>query len=122
MTGKEEEEREKKKMYGQEKKTAARMELTLNILDMKNTETTQGSVDPTSTLPGTNCIEVKEAHFNIHFSGNISMETTGMRIDEEERKALTPYRLTWKISAFYKKQKKFILEYWKSMKHQYAFR
>ncbi|XP_053089654.1 ubiquitin carboxyl-terminal hydrolase 8-like [Pangasianodon hypophthalmus] len=73
------EERKKTTQYGQEKKPTERKETTSNRLNMKKAETKQVSVRPTSKLPGTKRLEVKEAH----------VRTTAMRKEKEEKRTTT---------------------------------
>ncbi|KAB5579043.1 hypothetical protein PHYPO_G00190170 [Pangasianodon hypophthalmus] len=73
------EERKKTTQYGQEKKPTERKEMTSNRLNMKKAKTKQVSVRPTSKLPGTKRLEVKEAH----------VRTTAMRKEKEEKRTTT---------------------------------
>ncbi|XP_053089498.1 uncharacterized protein LOC117597000 [Pangasianodon hypophthalmus] len=75
------EERKKTTQYGQEKKPTERKEMTSNRLNMKKAKTKQVSVRPTSKLPGTKRLEVKEAH----------VRTTAMRKEKEEKRTTTLY-------------------------------
>ncbi|MCI4377088.1 hypothetical protein PGIGA_G00199620 [Pangasianodon gigas] len=75
------EERKKTTQYEQEKKPTERKETTSNRLNMKKAETKQVSVRPTSKLPGTKRLEVKEAH----------VRTTAMRKEKEEKRTTTLY-------------------------------